>query len=112
MGQLFELIDAADIGLLQDLGRTLGLKMDKVAELQQNARTVAREDSRRRIWGSPEYPADRLVYPCEGGAVDLLREHIGAPPCFPLKSHCGLVWLQGILDGQKCWNLIGHNPHD
>lgn len=77
MGQLFELIDQADAGLLSDLGRALGLKQDKVIELQQNARTVAREDSRKRVWGSPDFPSDRLVYPCEGGAVDLLREHIG-----------------------------------
>ena len=81
MGELHNLIDEADSSLLQDLGRTLGLKQDKIAELQLNARTVARPDSRKRVWGSPDYPSDRLLYPCEGGAVELLREHIGKAPC-------------------------------
>lgn len=77
VGELFQLIDTADIGFLNDLGRTLGLKTEKVEELQRNVRMVAREDNRKRIWGSPDYPADRLIYPCESGAPDLLQQHIG-----------------------------------
>ncbi len=77
VGDLFLLIDQADGSFLADLGRTLGLKAEKIEELQGNVRTVAREDYRKRIWGSPDYPADRLIYPCEGGAPDLLRAHIG-----------------------------------
>ena len=72
-------MDQADYNLLTDLGSTLGLKAEKIEELQANVRTVAREDYRKRIWGSPDYPADRLVYPCESGAPDLLRTHIGQP---------------------------------
>lgn len=79
VGQLFELVDRADNAFLQDLGRALGLKADKVIELQQNARTVAREDNRARIWGSQDYPSDRLLFPCFGGTVDFAREHIGEP---------------------------------
>jgi len=76
VGQLFQLLEQAEERLLVELGRTLGLKADKIHELQRNAGTVAREDSRKRVWGSPDYPADRLLYPCEEGAPELLREHI------------------------------------
>jgi len=81
VGQLFQLLEQAEERLLVELGRTLGLKADKIHELQRNAGTVAREDSRKRVWGSPDYPADRLLYPCEEGAPELLREHIGGSQC-------------------------------
>jgi hypothetical protein len=80
-------MDKADERLLMELGRTLGLKADKIDDLQRNARTVAREDYRKRVWGSPDYPADRLLYPCEEGAPSLLHEHIGVFPPSTLTFH-------------------------
>ena len=85
-------------------------------ELQLNARTVARPDSRKRVWGSPDYPSDRLLYPCEGGAVDLLREHIGEVPwpCTKCVSDAKVVSLVEERTGEpmgaslvSCHRLVG-----
>lgn len=77
MGELFTLVDQADAALMAELGKSLGVKCDKVEDLQRKARTVAREDHRKRVFGSPDYPAERLLYPCEEGAPDLLCKDLG-----------------------------------
>lgn len=89
---LFRIIDKADDHLLSELGRVLGLTTMKLQELQQSARTMARADTRRRVWGHPDFPNIRLLYPCEAGAPLMGAQDIGnlskiiliLPPSFSL----------------------------
>ena len=94
---LFNLIDKADDRLLSELGRVLGLTAIKISELQQSARGMARADSRRRVWGQPEHPTIRLLYPCEAGAPLLKALDIGESALPTSTPSMGSVYKSKVL---------------